>query len=119
MRSAIRSASPSSWVVRTTQTPLVLQAGHDGADGDAALGVDAGRRLVEEGHLGPADQGQGEREPLLLAAREMAPGRGGDGAQADQVEQLVASARGRGSSRRRGRGRGAARASGRRRRAGA
>ena len=30
-----------------------------------------------------------EGEPLLLAAREMAPGGGRDGAQADQVEQLV------------------------------
>ena len=68
---------------------LLLQPGHHGAHGDAALGVDAGRRLVEEGHLGPADQGEGEGEPLLLAAREVAPGRGGDGAQADEVEQLV------------------------------
>ena len=46
---------------------LFLQPGHHGADGDAPLGVDAGRRLVEEGHLGPSDQGQGQREPLLLA----------------------------------------------------
>ena len=68
---------------------LLLQPGHHGAHGDAALGVDAGRRLVEEGHLGPADQGEGEGEPLLLPAREVAPGRGGNGAQADQVEQLV------------------------------
>ena len=68
---------------------LLLQPGHDGAHGDAALGVDAGRRLVQEGHLGPADQGQGKREPLLLAARQVAPGRGGDGTQPDEVEQLV------------------------------
>ena len=67
----------------------LLQPGHHGAHGDAALGVDAGRRLVEEGHVGPPDQGQGEREPLLLAAREVAPGSGGDRTQPDEVEQLV------------------------------
>ena len=66
-----------------------LHVGHHGAHGDAPLGVDARRRLVEEGHLRPADQGQGEGEPLLLAARQVAPGRGGDGAQADEVEQFV------------------------------
>ncbi len=89
MRSAIRSASPSSWVVRTTHTPLSFSVGHHGAHGDAPLGVDARRRLVEERHLRPADQGQGEGEPLLLAAREVAPRRGGDGAQPDEVEQFV------------------------------
>ncbi len=67
----------------------LLQVGHHGAHGDAALGVHAGRRLVEEGHLRPTDQGQREGEPLLLAARQVAPGRGGDGAQADEVEQFV------------------------------
>ena len=53
------------------------------------FGVDPGRRLVEEGHLGPPDQGQGQREPLLLAAREVAPGRAGHAPQPDQVEQLL------------------------------
>ena len=89
MRSAILSASASSWVVRTTHTPLLPEPADHAADRDAALGVDARRRLVEEGHLGPADQRQGEGEALLLAAREVAPGRGRDGAQADEVEQLV------------------------------
>ena len=65
------------------------EAGHHGADRDAALGVDARGWLVEERHLGSPDQGQGEGEALLLAAREVAPGRGGDRAQADEVEQLV------------------------------
>ena len=96
-----------------------LEPGHDGADGDPPLGVDAGGGLVEEGHLGPPHQGQGEGEALLLATREVAPGGGGDGAQADEVEQLGGRAGDRGSSRRRGRGPAAARASGRRRRAGA
>ena len=47
--------------------PLLLEPGHHGPDGQPTLGVDAGRRLVEEGHLGAADQGQGEGEALLLA----------------------------------------------------
>ena len=69
--------------------PSLPQPGHHGAHGDAALGVDAGGRLVEEGHLGAPDQGQGEREPLLLAAREVAPGRAGDRTQPHEVEELV------------------------------
>ena len=80
MRSAMRSASASSCVVSTTLTPLSFKPGDDGADGDATLGVDAAGRLVEERHLGPADQRERQRKSLLLAAREMAPGRGGDGA---------------------------------------
>ena len=68
---------------------LLPQPGHDGAHGQAPLGVDARRRLVEEGHLGPPDQGQRQRESLLLAPREVAPGRGGHAAQPDQVEQLL------------------------------
>ena len=89
MRSAIFSASPSSCVVRTTHTPALLQPGDHGAHGDAALGVHPGGRLVEEGHLGAPDQGEREREPLLLAAREVAPGRAGDRTQPHEVEELV------------------------------
>ncbi len=66
-----------------------LEAADHGADRDAALGVDARRGFVEECHFGLPDQGQREGEALLLAAREVAPGRGGDRAQADEVEQLV------------------------------
>ena len=60
MRSAIFSASPSSCVVRTTHTPSSFNPATTAAHGDASLGIDAGRRLVQEGHVGPADQGQGE-----------------------------------------------------------
>ena len=60
IRSASRSASSSSWVVSSTQTPRVAQIGDDVADGQASLGVDAGGGLVEEGHLRSADQGQGQ-----------------------------------------------------------
>ena len=69
--------------------PPLLQPGHNGPHGHAALGVDAGGRLVEEGHVGTPDQGQGEREPLLLAAREVTPGCAGDRTQPHEVEQLV------------------------------
>ena len=89
MRSAIFSASPSSWVVSTTQTPFSFRPRHHGAHGDAPFGVDPGRRLVEEGRLRAPDECQREREALLLAAREVAPRRGGDGAQPDELEQLV------------------------------
>ena len=99
MRSAIFSASPSSWVVSSTQTPALAQAGHDGPDRDAPFGVDPGRGFVEEGDLGPADEGQGQREALLLAAREVAPGGGGHGGQAHQVEQAPPWPGGRGSRR--------------------
>jgi len=44
------------------------QVGHDATDELAAGGVDAGGGLVEEGDLGAPDEGEGEREPLLLAA---------------------------------------------------
>ena len=69
--------------------PLLLEPGHHGPDGQAALGVDARRGLVEKGHLGPADQGQGEGEALLLAAGEVPPRGGGHGAQPDQLEQVL------------------------------
>ena len=67
---------------------LVLQSGDDGADGNPALGIDAAGGLVEERHLWPSDQRQRKRKSLLLAAREVAPLRGGDGAEADRFEQL-------------------------------
>ena len=33
--------------------------------------VEAGRQLVEDGDLRPADQREGDRQPLLLAARQI------------------------------------------------
>ena len=48
-----------------------------GPDGQAALRIDAGGRLVQEGHPRPADQGQGQGQPLLFAARQP-PRRRGD-----------------------------------------
>ncbi len=61
---------------------VVAQLADELPDHPPALDVDPGGRLVEERHLGPADQRQGERQPLLLAARQppprrrRAPGRG-------------------------------------------
>ena len=71
--SARRSASASSWVVRITQIALVPLGGDDVADHEAALGVDPGRGLVEEEHLGLAHQGQRQGQALLLAARQPSP----------------------------------------------
>ena len=66
-RSASRSASSSSWVVSSTQTPAAAQVPDDLADHLAAGDVDAGGGLVEERDLGPADQG--ERRATAAAAR--------------------------------------------------
>ncbi len=72
-RSASRSASSSSWVVdRTHGAAVGPQLGDDRRDELAAGDVDAGGGLVEERDLGPADQGEGERQPLLLARRRAA-----------------------------------------------
>ena len=89
MRSAIFSASASSWVVRSTQTPWAAEVAHNSPYGQAAFGVDPGRGLVEKDHLGLADQGQGEGEPLLFATGKVAPRCRGHRAQPDQVEQGV------------------------------
>ena len=46
----------------------------DVANGVAAVDIDSGSRLVEEDHLRVGCQGEGERDALLLSAREAAPG---------------------------------------------
>ncbi len=56
-------------------------------DGDAALRVDPGCGLVEEGDLRPADESQGQCEPALLTTRELAPGATLAAGQADPLEQ--------------------------------
>ena len=45
--------------------------------GEARLRVEPGGRLVEEDQLGPADDGQGDAEPLPLATGEAAGGGAG------------------------------------------
>ena len=65
------------------------QLADDPAYGQAPLGVDPGGGLVEEDHLGPAHEGERQRQPLLLAARQPSPRRAGHRAEPDQVEQCV------------------------------
>ena len=74
-RSASFSASSRSWVVSSTVTPCGPQVGDHPPDELAPARVDAGGRLVEEGDLGSADQRQRQRQPLLLATRQVAPRR--------------------------------------------
>ena len=56
---------------RNTFSPEI---GDDPPDQLATRRVDPGGGFVEEGHLGSTDQRQGEREPLLLTARQGTPG---------------------------------------------
>ena len=96
------------------------QSGHGGPDGDAPLGVDAGRGLVEEGDLGPADERQ--RRATGAAARRPRGGARGWPPRRRRPTRSSRLVRRQGVgvvARRRGRGPGAARASGRRRPAGA
>ena len=58
-------------------------------------GSTPGGRLVEERHLGPADERQGQGEPLLLAARQLAPGPALGPAQARPARAAPAGSSGR------------------------
>ena len=57
------------------------------------LGVEAGRRLVEEQQRGPPDDAQRDVEPAALATGEAAPAGAGLVGEADQLEHLVGVAR--------------------------
>ena len=103
----VPSASSRPWSMMTTRSASLLglvevvggeQHGHavgravddhHVADQLAARRVDAGRGLVEERDLGPADQRQRERQPLLLAARHRRHVERPPVGEADPVEQLV------------------------------
>ena len=61
----------------------------DLADDDARLGVEAGRRLVEQQDLGPADERHCKRQPLPLAAGQAAVRGARHGREPEQREQLV------------------------------
>ena len=65
----------------------VGEGAHDAAYGVAAVHIDAGGRLVEERHLRRGGQCQGQRDPLLLAATEPAPGGRAPIGQADLLHQ--------------------------------
>ena len=68
MRSASWSASSRYWVVRKTVTPAADEPGDDLPHRLPAARVEAGGRLVEEDHLGLADQARGEVEAAAHAA---------------------------------------------------
>ena len=66
-----RSTRSSWWLEKTTGTPspaLLEQRLGEGVDADR---VQPGERLVEDEHLGPADQGGGELDALLVAQRQL------------------------------------------------
>ena len=72
IRRSVISAMSCSWVTITTVTPsrwIPLQDLHDLARGRR---VERAGRLVGEQDLGPRDQRAGDRDALLLAARELA-----------------------------------------------
>ena len=60
-----------------------------GADLLARVRVECGQRLVEEQHPGPARERAGERDPLPLAARELARARRREVRDAEPLEELV------------------------------
>ena len=67
---------------------LALQAGTAGPKQVARLRVEAGRRLVEQEHVGRVDQPASDREPSLHAARERVDLGVAPVAQLHEVEQL-------------------------------
>src|SRR3972149_6603357 len=75
MRSAIVSASSWSWVTMMVVTPTPpLEPLDLVAQVDAHLGVQRRQRLVEQEEAGRGGQRPGERDALLLAARELGGG---------------------------------------------
>ena len=70
---------------------VVAQLGDDLADDLAPGRVDARGRLVEERHLGPADEREREGQALLLAAGQLPPGAALEPGQPEPVEQLAGS----------------------------
>ena len=66
--SASCSASSMRCVVSTTATPSARSSATRSHTARRACGSRPGGRLVEEHQLGPADQGERELDPLLLAA---------------------------------------------------
>ena len=68
--------------------PVGREVGDDLADQLTTLEVDTRRRFVEEGDVRSADQGQREREALLLTSREPAERRTGPVVEADPPQEL-------------------------------
>ena len=96
MASARRSASSRYWVVSRRVVPGVDQLGHDLPQPDAAAGVEPRRGLVEEEHLGPADQAGAQVEAPAHAARVGAHPPVGGRHQVEALEHLARPAGGLG-----------------------
>ena len=71
-RSASRSASSMRWVTRRTVTPRSRIDSMSSPRLAAGVRIEAGRQLVEDGDPRPPDEREGDREALLLAARQVA-----------------------------------------------
>ena len=73
----------------TTGDAVAAKLGDDVPGGVTGLRVHAGRRLVQEDELGPADQRHGQGQPLPLPAGEPPDLGAGGRAQADPVQELA------------------------------
>ena len=70
-----------------TRSARVAQPADQVPGGVPGLGIEAGRRLIEEHQLGAADHRGGERQPLLLAARQPPERGAGAAGEAEPLDQ--------------------------------
>ena len=61
---------PTSWVATTTVVPSRLSAANRPHQAAGHVGIDIAGRLVGDEQFGPVDDGAGDRDPLLLPARQ-------------------------------------------------
>ena len=71
LKSPISRAKLSSWVTITIVMPDCGELAHDGEHLADELRIERRGRLVEEHHLRVQAERAGDRDPLLLAAREL------------------------------------------------
>ena len=90
MRSEIDSASSWSWVTNTVVMPSSRWICADLlAQADADLGVERRQRLVEQQHARARRQRAGQRDALLLAARQLEGIALAVAGEADELEHLL------------------------------
>ena len=87
--SAVSAISLIRWRGDEDRTALGRERLHQVAHPEDALGVEAVDRLVEEQHLGVAEQRGGDAEPLAHAEREALGALPGHVLEADDAEHLV------------------------------
>src|SRR6185436_17053890 len=90
-RDAVAEALRLFHVVRREQhrTAAFAESRDDFPQLDAALRIEAGRRLVEEEDVGPADERGRDGEALLLSAGELAHARGALLVERELAQQLL------------------------------